>query len=224
MGRLKRDLDKLNDRVVQCTRCPRLIPYIDRVAKEKVKRFRDQSYWGKPVPGFGDYKAEFLIIGLAPAAHGANRTGRMFTGDSSGDWLFKALHLAGFASQPESQSKNDGLKLKNCFITSLAHCAPPQNKPTTKEFKTCTQHHLKNYMHYFNDAKVFLCLGGLAFQWYCKMNEIKGLKFEHHGVFDLGNKTLISSYHPSRQNTNTGRLKWDDWLGVFLDISNRLRN
>ena len=224
MGKhIKRELAVLNQNVVDCTRCSRLIPYIDQVAKDKVKRFRDHTYWGKPVPGFGDHKAQFLIIGLAPAAHGANRTGRMFTGDSSGDWLFRALHEAGFANQAESTAATDGLKLTNCFITSLAHCAPPQNKPTTEEIKICSNTHLTAYLDYFKNVKVVLCLGGLSFNWFCRIRGIKGMKFMHHGKFEITDKQLLmSSYHPSRQNTNTGRLKWNDWVNVFLDIRTHL--
>jgi len=141
-------LQKIHTGVIQCKQCPELISYCESVAQNKVKRHQTENYWGKPVSGFGDNKAQLLIIGLAPAAHGANRTGRMFTGDSSGDWLFKALHQTGFANQPESNYLNDGLQLKNCFVTSTIHCAPPQNKPTVQQISNCKKH-LNQYLQYF---------------------------------------------------------------------------
>lgn len=178
----------------------------------------DWDYWGKPVPGFGDPNAEVLIIGLAPAAHGANRTGRMFTGDSSGDWLYKALYETGFANQPESYSIEDGLKLKNVYITAIGRCAPPQNKPTSEEIKNCSPY-LESEIELLKNVKVILCLGGLSFNRFCKLHQLKGLKFSHQGSYPLDNgKVLVSSYHPSRQNTNTGKLKWEDWLRVFVAV------
>ena len=212
------EINQINTGIVACTRCPRLIPYIQEVAKTKVRRFREQQYWGKPVPGFGDPLAKLLIIGLAPAAHGANRTGRMFTGDSSGDWLYRALYETGFASQAESVSKDDGLELRDCYIVSIARCAPPKNKPSTEEIGNCSTF-LQRELNYFENAPVVLCLGGLAFKQFCKLKNLKGLKFGHGHKFQItNNQTLISSYHPSRQNTNTGKLKWGDWLGVFADV------
>ncbi len=208
-------LQKINTGVIQCKKCPELISYCENVAKNKVKRHQTETYWGKPVPGFGDPKAKLLIIGLAPAAHGANRTGRMFTGDSSGDWLFKALHQTGFANQPTSNSLNDGLQLNNCFVTSTIHCAPPQNKPTNQQISNCT-HHLLQYLHFFNKHKVVITLGGISFKNYCRSFELKKLAFGHHKIYALQNgKTLISSYHPSKYNTQTRRLLWKDWLKVF---------
>ncbi len=175
----------------------------------------DHDYWGKPVPGFGDPMASVLIVGLAPAAHGANRTGRMFTGDSSGDWLFRALYETGFATQAESTSRSDGLELKDAYIVSIARCAPPQNKPTTEEIKICSTF-LTRELEYFENAKAIICLGGLAFNQFCRLQNLKGLKFGHGLTYELPDgRKLIASYHPSRQNTNTGKLIWVDWLSIF---------
>lgn len=175
------------------------------------------DYWGKPVPGFGDPNAEVHIVGLAPAAHGANRTGRMFTGDSSGDWLYRALHETGFANQSASTGKDDGLQLKNIFISAVCRCAPPENKPLPAEIENCSVF-LEKEMAALQNVHVILCLGHLAFSRYCKLHALKGLAFSHGKKHRLNNgKILISSYHPSRQNTNTGKLKWQDWLKVFED-------
>lgn len=211
-------LEKLNKEIINCEKCERLIPYIKEVGEKKVKRFREWDYWAKPVPGFGDPFAEVLIIGLAPAAHGANRTGRMFTGDSSGDWLYKALYETGFASQPDSTASDDGLTLTNVYIAAVGRCAPPQNKLLTSEIENCLPF-LEKELELLENVKVILCLGGLAFNRYRRLRGLKGLKFAHGNIFHLEDETiLISSYHPSRQNTNTGKLKWDAWLKVFSTI------
>lgn len=214
----------INHQIIQCSKCPRLIEYIDIVAKNKVKRFRQENYWGKPVPGFGDHDAELMIVGLAPAAHGANRTGRMFTGDSSGDWLYKALYETGFANQPESVAIDDGLRLKNAYIVALAHCAPPQNKPAREEILNCREYLMK-HIEAMKEVKVYLALGQLAFTNLCQIFQLKGLKFGHDKDFPLNNaQRIITSYHPSRQNTQTGRLLWQDWIAVFENIRKRLNN
>ncbi len=214
------ELDQINSDIIACTLCPRLIPYIQEVAKTKVRRFKEHEYWGKPVPGFGDPDAKVLIIGLAPAAHGANRTGRMFTGDSSGDWLYRALYETGFATQLKSVSNNDGLELKEVYIVSIARCAPPQNKPSTEEIQNCSVF-LKRELGCFDKAAVIICLGGLAFKQFCNLKNLKGLKFGHGNAYQISeNQTLISSYHPSRQNTNTGKLIWVDWLEIFNQARN----
>jgi len=185
------------------------------VAVNKVKRFRDQDYWGLPVPGFGDNNARLLIIGLAPAAHGANRTGRMFTGDSSGDWLSRAMFETGFANQPTSISKDDGLVLKDAYITAIARCAPPKNKPTSQEIQNCSVY-LKQEIKILKNVKVVLCLGAIAFNTYLGINSMEKLKFSHGAIYKINdNKVLMASYHPSRQNTQTGRLKWEEWIKVF---------
>lgn len=211
----RRELEKIDRRIIDCQACPRLAPYIRQVAEEKVKRFRDRDYWGRPVPGFGDPEARLLIVGLAPAAHGANRTGRMFTGDRSGDWLYAALYEAGFSNRPESVHSNDGLELHDAYIISVIRCAPPQNKPTRDEIRNCSGFFYRE-LELFNDAPAILCLGRLAFDEVRKYHGLKGIEFGHGKQQKLPNgKTLICSYHPSQQNTNTGRLKWEAFMSVF---------
>jgi len=212
-----------HQQIINCTKCSELINYCKTVAQNKTKRFNDDTYWGKPVPALGDINANLLIIGLAPAAHGANRTGRMFTGDSSGDWLFKALFETGFANQPNSDNKNDGLQLKNCFITSTIHCAPKKNKPTAAQILNCSKH-LQNYINQLTKLKVVLTLGGISFKNYCKIYNIKNVKFGHNKTYHLKNKpVLMSSYHPSKYNTQTKRLVWKDWLAVFEHVKELLK-
>jgi len=213
-----KDISTLSKKIAACTLCPRLVRYRREVATAKVKRFREWNYWGKPVPGFGDVNAGVLIIGLAPAAHGANRTGRMFTGDSSGDWLYRALYETGFANQPESKSLDDGMKLNGVFITAVCRCAPPGNKPLPSEIENCSPF-LEREIALLRNVKVILCLGQIAFSRYCKLQSLKGLQFSHGKKYNLNDgKILFSSYHPSRQNTNTGKLKWDEWVKVFQEI------
>lgn len=216
----------LNSEVASCRRCPRLIDHCKNIAKTKRKSYADQNYWGKPVPNFGDPRAEFLIVGLAPAAHGANRTGRMFTGDRSGDWLYRALHKAGFANQALSQDINDGLKLKNCLISAACHCAPPDNKPTSEELNNC-----RVWFDMTMDnvpAKVVLALGGIGWNTFLKYAKEKNWysgarpKFSHGAKFVLENGlTLVGSYHPSQQNTFTGRLTEPMFDKVF-EIANKV--
>ena len=215
-------LDDVRASVTACRACPRLVEHRESVARIKKREFRDWSYWGKPVPGFGDPAARFLIVGLAPAAHGANRTGRMFTGDSSGDWLYEALFRYGFASQPESVSREDGLTLRDCFITASGRCAPPDNKPTQKELDTC-QPFLEAELRALTDVSVTLVLGHVAHrQWlratgsWNRLGPAERPEFSHGAVHEVGNgAVLITSYHPSRQNTNTGRLTRTMWHRVF---------
>lgn len=213
----------LNQQIINCTRCPRLASYIRHVAQVKVKRHRNETYWGRPVPGIGDQKAEVLVLGLAPAAHGATRTGRMFTGDASGDWLMRALHQTGFSNQPESINLTDGLTLYNIFISSSLRCAPPENQPLKSEILNCRTYFM-NEEELLRGIKVVITLGKIAFDNYCQMHRLK-LKFGHLNCYRIGeNKTLISSFHPSKQNTQTGKLLWMDWLKVFQtahDLLNR---
>ncbi len=214
-------LKEMNDQIINCTQCPRLVEYRQKVAREKVRRYKDHEYWGRPVPSFGDPAAELFIIGLAPGTHGANRTGRMFTGDDSGNWLFQALYETGFANQPHSQHRQDGLYLYNTFISSIVRCVPPKNKPKADEIHNCSIY-LKEELRQMENIKVILTLGRLAFKQYCRIAQLKGIEFGHHKVFNINDKLLISSYHPSRQNTNTGRLTWEAWLKVFEQISQQL--
>jgi uracil-DNA glycosylase family 4 len=209
-----RDYDKLNDLIVNCKKCQRLSLYICKVAKEKVKRFNNEKYWGKPLTGFGDLNAELLIVGLAPAAHGGNRTGRMFTGDSSGEWLARALYLHGFANKPTSISRDDGFELKNAYVTAAVRCAPPKNKPTKDELNNCSDY-LRNELEILRNIKVIICLGKVAFDSCCKLISIKGIRFSHAKLFTYEKFTIICSYHPSKQNTQTGRLGWNQWSKVF---------
>lgn len=209
-----RSIDNLNKKIENCTKCPRLSKYICEVAKNKVRRFADQNYYGKPLSGFGDTKAKLLIVGLAPAAHGGNRTGRMFTGDSSGDWLAKIMYQAGFASIPTSQTLGDGFVLKNAYITAAVRCAPPQNKPTKEEMDTCFDY-LQQEFQILKNITLILCLGKIAYDATCKLIGVKPKKFGHNKLFEYDSIKVLTSYHPSKQNTQTGRLTWKEWSKVF---------
>lgn len=196
-----------------------------RVAREKKREFRDWAYWGRPVPGFGDSDARLVIVGLAPAAHGANRTGRMFTGDSSGDWLYEALHRFGFANQAASVSADDGLELRDCYITASARCAPPGNRPTRSELDNCNPY-LEAELRLLDRRRVVLVLGHVAHHqwmkaagWWDALAPAERPRFSHGVTHRLpDDRTLICSYHPSRQNTNTGRLTRSMWYQVFDDV------
>lgn len=213
-----------DQKVISCKRCPRLIAYCRAVAQTKRRAYLDQHYWGKPVPSFGDPDARMLILGLAPAAHGANRTGRMFTGDRSGDWLYKILYETGFANQSEARTIDDGLTLRDARITASAHCAPPDNKPTLEEIRNC-RHWLRTEIALFPQLRVVVALGRIAFDNYLtvlkEQNQIirrSDFPFGHHAVHRLGPglPVLISSYHPSQQNTSTGKLTEDMLRRVFV--------
>ncbi len=203
--------DRLNRDIAGCSRCPRLRDHCSKIAREKRRAFLDWDYWGQPVPNFGDPRARLLIVGLAPAAHGANRTGRMFTGDRSGDWLYRALHRAGFANQPESTDCEDGLRLNDCAITAACHCAPPGNKPTREEILNCAEWFQTTID--ILPVEVFLALGQIGWRavidqarrggWYAgpipKFGHAESVEFED-------GRWLVGSYHPSQQNTFTGKL------------------
>ena len=207
-------LEQVNHTVIRCRKCSRLALYIRDVAKKKVKRFDDQKYWGKPVPSFGDPNAELLLVGLAPAAHGGNRTGRMFTGDSSGDWVARVLYENGFATKPTSERLGDGYNLINTYITATIRCAPPQNKPLIQEIDNCSVY-LTKELSLLKKTKVIICLGRIAFDSCCKILNIKDRRFEHGKVLQHEGLNIISTYHPSRQNTQTGRLTWQQWSNIF---------
>jgi uracil-DNA glycosylase family 4 len=211
-----KSISDLNKKIKYCTKCPRLSQYIKEVAKNKVRRFSDQDYYGLPLSGFGDINAKLLIVGLAPAAHGGNRTGRMFTGDSSGDWLTKIMHKNGFASIPTSLALDDGLVLHNAYITAAVRCAPPQNKPTKQEMDTCFDYLQQEYQ-ILKNITVILCLGKIAYDATCKLIKVKPEKFGHNKLFEYNSVKVLSSYHPSKQNTQTGRLTWKEWSAVFLN-------
>ncbi len=207
-------VDSINGEIVNCSLCERLVTYRLQVGKYKVRRYLNEIYWAKPVTGLGDIEGKLLIIGLAPGAHGANRTGRLFTGDHSGQWLMKALYETGFSNSPSSISENDGLILKNVFITSCIRCAPPSNKPLTSELQNCSNYLIKE-LELLRNVRVVICLGLIAFQTYCRINNLKKLQFYHLANYKVNDNYLIASYHPSRQNTNTKRLTWPMWIKVF---------
>jgi uracil-DNA glycosylase family 4 len=203
----------LNEEIIACQKCPRLVAYREKVAKEKRRAFREWTYWGKPVPGFGDSEARLLILGLAPAAHGANRTGRMFTGDRSGDFLYKALHKAGFANQPTSLHRDDGLQLKDAYISATARCAPPENKPLPEEILNC-RGFLERELEILR-PKAVLALGKIAWDAYLDILKQRGIipsraayRFSHGAEAKLPppHPQLFGVYHPSQQNTQTGRV------------------
>jgi len=216
---------ELAERIIECRRCPRLTSYIRQVARVKVRRYRNQRYWGRPVPGFGDTKARLLVVGLAPAAHGANRTGRLFTGDSAGDWLARALYETGFANQPYSRSIDDGLELRDAYLTAAIRCAPPGNRPTRQEVDNCS-HYLVEEWRLLGNLKIVLALGHIAFDTclrYLYPPVKPKPKFRHGASYSFpGQPLLVASYHPSRQNTQTGRLTWTAWIEVFRGIAHQL--
>jgi uracil-DNA glycosylase len=206
-------LHVLEREITACQKCPRLVEYREKVAREKRRAFRDWTYWGKPVPGFGDPRAQLFILGLAPAAHGANRTGRVFTGDRSGDFLYAALHKAGFANQPESQSRDDGLQLKNAFIAATVRCAPPANKPLPSELANC-RGYLERELELLQPT-VVLALGKIAWDSYLEILKSRSVIASRakyvfaHGAeaeFSGHGPRLVGVYHPSQQNTQTGRV------------------
>ena len=204
-------LNELNQQIIACRNCPRLVEWREEVARVKRKAYKDAEYWGKPVPGFGDPKARVLVVGLAPGAHGSNRTGRQFTGDASGGFLFPALNRAGFANQARAESRSDGLILKDMYITASGRCAPPDNKPSPEELNNC-QPFLEREIQALQ-PRIIVCLGKIAFDRILKILALRGLKFSHGAVYPLPVSSFIShpsfllgSYHPSQQNTSTGKL------------------
>jgi uracil-DNA glycosylase family 4 len=226
MEKSKRDTAwmEFNAEVVACQRCPRLVAWRERVARDKRRAFRDWDYWGKPVPGYGDPEARLVILGLAPAAHGANRTGRMFTGDSSGRTLVPAMHRAGFTNQPTSTQRGDGLELHDVYLTAVARCAPPANKPTTMELVNCRTF-LEWELDLLYNRRVILALGRIAFDNYKKLLREKGwlssrLDFGHGAWYNFEPPlpALIACYHPSRQNTQTGLLTNEMLDQVFWQV------
>ncbi len=224
------ELAVLSECVIACRKCPRLVRYREEVARGKRRAYRDQDYWGKPVPGFGDPRAELLILGLAPAAHGGNRTGRVFTGDRSGDFLYRMLYEAGFANQPTSVHRDDGLKLRNAYVTATVRCAPPKNKPLPQEILNCRPY-LEAELDLLRPRAV-LALGRIAFDGYLKLLHERGLierratyEFRHGASYQLpdGLPRLFAAYHPSQQNTQTGRLTPAMFRRVLRQIRRSLR-
>jgi uracil-DNA glycosylase family 4 len=216
-------LQILQDRIAGCELCPRLRQHCSRIAEVKRRAYRDWDYWGKPVPSFGDPRARILAIGLAPGAHGSNRTGRMFTGDRSGDILYRVLHRAGLASQPTASSRDDGLTLTGFYITAIAHCAPPGNKPTPQEIRNCRPY-LERELDLLTEVRVVVALGKIAYDTYLDILKSRGaissrapFPFGHNRHFTIapGEPVLIGCYHPSQQNTSTGKLTEPMLLEVF---------
>jgi uracil-DNA glycosylase family 4 len=219
-------LTVLNHEVIACTRCPRLVGYREQVARERRRAYRDCEYWGKPVPGFGDPDGRVLIMGLAPGAHGSNRTGRPFTGDASGKFMFPVLHETGFANQPTASDRNDGLLLKDLYITAAVRCAPPANKPTPQELAECSQF-LDREIAGLERVKVVVALGKIGFDAYLNYLKRRGQPlnrqkylFKHGFSYRLPDgKVLLASYHPSNQNTQTGKLTRDMFVEIFKEAA-----
>lgn len=223
---MRKSITETQTHIIQCKRCPRLREYCQKIGKTKKKAFLNDSYWAKPVPGFGQAQAEICIIGLAPAAHGANRTGRMFTGDRSGLWLYRALHKAELCNQAHSENINDGLRLINTYITSVVHCAPPDNKPTPEEKKNCITH-LEEEISLLKNVKVYIVLGQIAFNglWSTLQLNEKKPKFSHGLIFKSQTGiTIIASYHPSQQNTFTKRLTEPMFDHIFESANQIINN
>jgi uracil-DNA glycosylase family 4 len=223
---IPRWLAVLNREVLACTRCPRLVAYREQVAREKRRAYRDCEYWGKPVPGFGDPEARVLIMGLAPGAHGSNRTGRPFTGDASGKFMFPVLYETGFANQPNATDRNDGLKLKDSYITAAVRCAPPANKPLPQELAECSRF-LDRELAGLEKVKVVVALGKIGFDAYLNYVKRRGLLpnkqgylFKHGVSYRLPDgKVLLASYHPSNQNTQTGKLTREMFVKIFKEAA-----
>ncbi len=217
-------LEQLNCEVVSCVRCPRLAEYRQQVAREKRRAYRDWEYWGKPVPGFGDPKARVLVLGLAPGAHGSNRTGRPFTGDASGNFMYPVLHEVGFASQACATDRNDGLKLIDLYITAAARCAPPDNKPRPAELANCAEY-LTRELEGLKNVRVVVALGKIGFDAYLNHLKRRGLLkgkgaylFQHGAKYEMPDgRVLLASYHPSNQNTQTGKLTRPMFVRIFKE-------
>src|SRR5688572_13024240 len=221
-------LEKINLEIIACRKCERLVAWREEVARVKRRAYKDQEYWGRAVPGFGDPNARVLVVGLAPGAHGSNRTGRVFTGDASGGFLFPALYRAGFANQPLSESRSDGLILKDLYIAAVAHCVPPANKPTPEELENC-QPYLERTLQILK-PKVIVCLGRIAFDRILRIYSVRNpsnpsFKFAHGATYELKTgQWLLCSYHPSQQNTLTGKLTVKMFDDIWMKANELLLN
>jgi len=229
MGLMRADINwlvELNAEVVACTRCPRLVAYREKIAREKRRAYRECEYWGKPVPGFGDPDARVLVLGLAPGAHGSNRTGRPFTGDASGKFMFPVLYETGFANQPNATDREDGLKLKDIYITAAVRCAPPDNKPLPQELANCAPY-LDRELEGLKKVRVVVALGRIGFDAYLNYLKRRGqlptrkaYSFQHAAHYKMADgKTLLASYHPSNQNTPTGKLTRPMFVKIFKEAA-----
>lgn len=223
-------LGALHAELVRCRRCPRLVAWREKVARERRASYRDDRYWGRPVPGFGDPEASVLVVGLAPAAHGANRTGRMFTGDRAGDWLYRAMHRAGFANQAFSRDRDDGLMLRGAYVTAGVRCAPPRNRPTTSERDRCATFLRREVEILWNGLHTIVALGGFAHAVVLRVLADRGVaiprprpRFGHGAEADFGKVALLGSYHPSQQNTFTGKLTEEMFDSVWRRAAERVR-
>jgi len=219
------ELEKLNAEIIQCRKCARLVEWREEVARLKRRAYIDQEYWGKPVPGFGDPNARVVVVGLAPGAHGSNRTGRNFTGDASGGFLYPALYRAGFANQPTAVSRNDGLVLSDLYLTASGRCAPPENKPTLEELNNC-QPFLERDLEILK-PKVIVCLGKVAFERVLRTYSVRNSawKFGHGALYQMENETwILCSYHPSQQNTLTGKLTVTMFDEIWAKAKSLLEN
>jgi uracil-DNA glycosylase family 4 len=212
MAARESEIARLNERVTTCRACPRLVAWREACAADPPRRYQGEEYWARPLPGFGDVRARILIVGLAPAAHGGNRTGRMFTGDRSGDWLYAALHRAGLATQPTSVHAGDGLELRGAYVSAVVRCAPPANKPTTEERDTCIPYLVKE-IALLDEVQTIVCLGAFAWDGALRTLALSGHatprpkpRFGHEAEATVGPYTLVGSFHPSQQNTFTGKL------------------
>src|SRR4051794_17952987 len=217
-------LERVTAEIVQCFKCPRLVAWREHVALEKRAAYRQQDYWARPIPGFGDPDAELLIVGLAPAAHGGNRTGRLFTGDRSGDWLFGALYRAGYANQPTSIDRNDGLPLSGAYINAIVRCAPPDNKPTLEERDTCLPYFSRE-LALLPNVKVIVCLGKFAYDGLARALQLRTRPSFGHGVRAAlpDGRQILCSYHPSQQNTFTGKLTVPMFDAIFTEARSLTR-
>jgi uracil-DNA glycosylase family 4 len=223
-------LDQLLADLIVCTRCPRLVAFREKIGREKRRAYMDWDYWAKPVPGFGDPNARVLVLGLAPGAHGSNRTGRPFTGDSSGNFMYPVLHRTGFANQPTAKHREDGLQLTDCYITAAVRCAPPQNKPTPAEIVTCSTF-LDRELDCLTNVRVVVALGRIGFDAYLNYLKRRGVLknkapylFGHGATYNMPDgRILLASYHPSNQNTNTGKLNEEMFTEIFREAKRLLR-
>ena len=225
---MKAKFQKLSNKIIKCNKCPRLVKFRKKISKEKRKQYRDQTYWGKPITGFGDINGKIFFVGLAPAAHGGNRTGRMFTGDASAKFLMSTLHEAGFASQPTSDYREDGLTLHGIYITAAVRCVPPQDKPTATEISACAPY-LSQELDLLKELQAVVVLGKVAFDAYLrflsqKMEQRVKLTFRHGARYEVGNNypVLFVSYHPSPRNYNTGRLTRASFIGLLNEVKDEV--
>ena len=225
---MKKNFNKLNNSIIKCIKCKRLVNFRTKISIQKRKQFINEKYWGKPITGYGDTNGKILLVGLAPAAHGGNRTGRVFTGDKSSDFLYKCLHKVKIANQPNSDYLDDGLKLKNAFITTALKCVPPEDKPTAQELNNCFSIFDRELM-FLKNKKVLIALGKVAFdaciKYFINYYNLKTkYKFKHDAIFKIGNFFLVGCYHPSPRNVNTKRINQPKMVRLFLKAQKLMKH